>query len=174
MLITKTQYWWCLPCFFVFALIVLGSGSARAQAVVRPQPPDNTTAIILIRSTLTALDQANKTGNYTVLRDLGSPAFRAANSSARLGQIFAKLRGRNTSIAPIVVLQPKFLSPAKVNQTGQLRLNGFFPSQPLAVFFDLRFEVVGNHWLMSGIGAELKPLRIKKSGKRATGKKKAN
>ena len=40
---------------------------------------------------LIALDQANKTGNYTVLRDLGSPAFQA-NTAARLGEIFAGLR----------------------------------------------------------------------------------
>jgi hypothetical protein len=39
--------------------------------------------LILIRQTLLALDQANKTGNYTVLRDLGSPDFQA-NTAAGL------------------------------------------------------------------------------------------
>jgi hypothetical protein len=42
-----------------------------------------------IRSALLALDQANKTGNYTVLRELGAPGFQAANTAARLSEIFA-------------------------------------------------------------------------------------
>src|SRR5262249_60347137 len=42
-------------------------------AAPRPAPIDRNGVLILIRETLLALDQANKTGNYTVLRDLGSP-----------------------------------------------------------------------------------------------------
>jgi hypothetical protein len=39
--------------------------------------------LILVRSALIALDQANKTGNYTVLRDLGA---RRSRRIARLGK----------------------------------------------------------------------------------------
>ena len=34
------------------------------------------TLAVLIKGTVTALDQANLTGNYSVLRDLGTPVFR--------------------------------------------------------------------------------------------------
>jgi hypothetical protein len=45
------------------------------HAPTAPQPAqiDRNGVLILIRSTILALDQANKTGNYTVLRDLGAP-----------------------------------------------------------------------------------------------------
>jgi hypothetical protein len=58
-----------------------------AQSVA-PQPAqiDRNGVLILIRSTILALDQANKTGNYTVLRDLGAPGFQA-NTAARLPRV---------------------------------------------------------------------------------------
>ena len=39
--------------------------------------------MILIRSTLLAANHANLTGNYTVLRELGTPDFQQTNNSAR-------------------------------------------------------------------------------------------
>ena len=42
--------------------------------------------LILVRTTLLALDQANKTGNYTVLRDLAAPGFQV-DTAARLAEI---------------------------------------------------------------------------------------
>jgi hypothetical protein len=57
---------------------------------------DRNGVLILIRSSLLAVDQADKTGNYTVLRDLGAPGFQASNTAARLREIFAT---RSTSRA---------------------------------------------------------------------------
>ena len=56
-------------------------GRTGPQSAPRPAQIDRNGVLILIRQSLLALDQANKTGNYTVLRDLGSPAFQA-NSAA--------------------------------------------------------------------------------------------
>jgi len=57
---------------------------AKPAAAPEPKPAqiDRNGVIILIRSSLIALDQANKTGNYTVLRDLGAPNFQATNTAA--------------------------------------------------------------------------------------------
>ena len=52
-------------------------------------------ALYLIRSTLLTLNDANRTGNYTVLRDLASPDFQAKNSAADLSEIFTDLRRRH-------------------------------------------------------------------------------
>src|SRR5262249_31522767 len=48
---------------------------AQAQPAQAPRPAqiDRNGVLILVRSTLLALDHANKTGNYTVLRDLAAP-----------------------------------------------------------------------------------------------------
>jgi hypothetical protein len=46
-------------------------------------------ALYLIRSTLLTLNDANRSGNYTVLRELAAPDFQVKNSAADLGVIFA-------------------------------------------------------------------------------------
>ncbi len=57
----------------------------QAQAP-KPAQIDRNGVLILIRSALLALDQANKTGNYTVLRDLGAPDFAAHAAAADRSQ----------------------------------------------------------------------------------------
>jgi len=52
-------------------------------------------AVYLVRSALLTLNDANRSGNYTVLRDLASPDFQAKNTAADLTQSFADLRRRN-------------------------------------------------------------------------------
>jgi hypothetical protein len=63
------------------------------QAAPTPAQIDRNGAMILIRSLLLALDQANKTGNHTVLRDLGAPGYQV-KGAARLAEIFAKTAQR--------------------------------------------------------------------------------
>jgi hypothetical protein len=72
----------------------------------RPAQIDRNGVLMLIRSALLALDQANKTGNYTVLRDLGSPGFRA-NSAAQPADIFAQQRRDNIDLSGVAVLEPQ-------------------------------------------------------------------
>ncbi len=57
-------------------------------------------ALYLIRSTLITLNDANRSGNYTVLRDLASPEFQGNNTAADLSQIFADLRKRTSISMP--------------------------------------------------------------------------
>ena len=73
---------------------------ATASPTLAVPPPE--VLLVLIRTTLVALNQAVYTGNFTVLRDLGSPAFQAANSPAQLGAIFASLRSRNIGVGEVV------------------------------------------------------------------------
>ena len=63
--------------------------------------PSDDKLLILINSALLALNQANETGNYTVLRDMAAPSFQRANSPERLAQLFSNLRNRNLDLSPI-------------------------------------------------------------------------
>jgi hypothetical protein len=68
----------------------------QQQAQQQPAMPVTTEqALYLIRSTLLTLNDANRSGNYTVLRDLAAPDFQARNTAADLSQIFSDLRRRN-------------------------------------------------------------------------------
>ena len=61
----------------------------QAQGKPQLELPSAPVTLMLIRSTLMTFNDALATGNFTVLRDVASPSFQAANSPEQLRQIFA-------------------------------------------------------------------------------------
>jgi hypothetical protein len=135
----------------ILAAILAGS-AAPAGGAEQPKPAriDRNGVLILVRSTLIALDQANKTGNYTVLRDLGSPAFQA-NTAARLGEIFAGLRHEHLDLSGVAVLDPELTLLPQIDAEGMMRMTGFFPSAPAQINFDLVYAPVNGQWRLFAI-----------------------
>jgi hypothetical protein len=117
----------------------------RVTAAPKPAQIDHNGVLILIRSALLALDQANKTGNYTVLRDLGSPDFQA-NSAARLAEIFAQQRHDNVDLSGVAVIDPQLTLLPQIEANGMMHMAGFFPSVPTQVNFELAYAPVGGRW----------------------------
>lgn len=116
----------------------------------KPAQIDRNGVLMLVRSTLLALDHANKTGNYTVLRDIGAPGFQS-NSAARLGEIFAKLRNDNLDLSGVAVLDPQLSLLPQIEANGLMHMTGFFPSVASQVNFDLLFAPVNGQWRLFGI-----------------------
>ncbi|MBC7018053.1 hypothetical protein G6O44_25355, partial [Salmonella enterica subsp. enterica serovar Enteritidis] len=83
------------------SLAAAAQQAQSAQPAPKPANIDRNGVLILVRSTLLALDQANKTGNYTVLRDLGAPGFQAGNNAARLAEIFASQRNDKLDLSGV-------------------------------------------------------------------------
>ncbi|WP_269930965.1 hypothetical protein [Aminobacter sp. HY435] len=108
-------------------------------------------ALYLIRSTLLTLNDANRSGNYTVLHDLAAPDFQANNTAADLGQNFSDLRHRNFDLYGVALLAPQFTEAPALDQNGLLHLNGFFPTQPQQIRFDLAFQVAAGQWRLFAI-----------------------
>jgi hypothetical protein len=147
-------------CICVLGMVSL-STPLQAQTQERkpptaPQPAqiDRNGVIILVRSTLLALDQANKTGNYTVLRDLGGPDFQA-NTAARLAEIFAQERRNNLDLSGVAVIEPQLTVLPQIEANGMMRMSGFFPSVPSQVNFELVFEPAGGHWRLFGLSVSI-------------------
>ncbi len=142
----------------MFAAVMAASATAgHAQAPAQAPKPaqiDRNGVMILIRSSLLALDQANKTGNYTVLRDLGAPGFQS-NTAARLGEIFAKLRNDNLDLSGVAVIDPQLNLLPQIEANGLMHMAGFFPSVPTQVNFDLLFAPVNGQWRLFGISVSI-------------------
>ncbi len=147
---------------FVAVLIVGSTGNAeqpkaqpaQAQPQTRPaiaSQADFNTVMVLFRTTLVAVHQANVTGNYTVLRDIAAPGFQEKNTSADLSVIFAALRQQRVDLAQVVVLEPKFSRPPELDQKNMLRLTGSLATVPAPVVFDLMFQPVNGGWRLFGI-----------------------
>jgi hypothetical protein len=133
------------------AAVSVGHAQAPAPATApKPAQIDRNGVLMLIRSTLLALDHANKTGNYTVLRDIGAPGFQS-NSAARLGEIFAKLRNDNLDLSGVAVLDPQLSLLPQIEANGLMHMTGFFPSVPSQVNFDLAYAPVNGQWRLFGI-----------------------
>ena len=68
-----------------------------APPLQQPLPVSIEQALYLIQSTLLTLNDANRSGNYTVLRNLAAPDLQARNTAADLALIFSDLRRRRRS-----------------------------------------------------------------------------
>ena len=142
-----------------FGALVVTQAQAQSKpteqaAGPKPAQIDRNGVLILIRSALLALDQANKTGNYTVLRDLGAPAFQA-NSAARLGEIFAKQRADNLDLSGVAAIDPQLSLLPQIESNGLMRMAGFFPSVPSQVNFELTFTPYNGQWRLFGLSVAL-------------------
>jgi len=135
----------------------VGAEEAKPSPGARAPTPaaiDRNGVLILIRSTLFALDQANRTGNYTVLRDLGSPAFQT-NTAARLAEIFAVHRKDNIDLSGIAVLDPQLTLLPQIEANGMMHMAGFFPSVPTQVNFELAYAPVERQWRLFGVSVSI-------------------
>ena len=137
-------------------LTALSFSPAPAQ-MAAPVIPDGYQLSLLIYATLTALDQANSTGNYTVLRSLAAPEFQRLNPPSALANVFAKYRERHVVLAPIMLFQPKLIEEPAIGSDGLLRLKGFFPTQPLRIGFELAFQMVGSNWRLMTLSVAPSP-----------------
>jgi hypothetical protein len=142
-----------LPRALVAATLILAGAAARAEEA-KPAQIDRNGVLILIRSTLLALDHANKTGNYTVLRDLGAPGFQV-NTDARLAEIFAAQRKDELDLAGVAVLEPQLTLLPQIDANGMMHMAGFFPSVPKQVNFELAYAPVNRQWRLFGISVSL-------------------
>ena len=132
-------------------LIVAQAQTPEAQAPVpNIAVPQAEVLLILIRSALIALDHANKTGNYSVLRELGGPALQAY-SSGQLATLFANLRNQNVDLLAVAVVTPQLTKQPTITAQGQLVLAGVFPTKPQSIAFDIVYQPVQGQWRLFGM-----------------------
>ncbi|MFZ4689038.1 MAG: hypothetical protein ACOYLS_07360 [Polymorphobacter sp.] len=138
------------------ALFLIQPAAALAQAATPPpisvQPvPGELELSKLIWTTMAAVDHANLSGNYSVLRDLSAPAFQANNDAARLTQIFAGLRASGTDLSNALLLGPTWISAPAIVPGGLLQLQGYFGLRPTAIAFELTYQWVAGRWRLFGV-----------------------
>ena len=134
----------------VVVALMLAQGAAAQEAA--PAPPGRSETARLVWSTLIAVDHANRTGNYAVLRDLGAPDFRNANDPAKLAAIFASIRERDLGLERVVLSNPVYAEPPGLTETGLFEVKGSFPARPEGVSFELYFQHVEGDWKLYGLG----------------------
>jgi hypothetical protein len=144
------------------AMLAVPVLAQEQPAAVQTELPPPGFMEMLIKNTLVALNQANLTGNYSVLRELGTPAFQTKNSTARLSESFAALRERGVDMSGIVLLKANLTDA--VRQNDVLELKGFFPSEPLQIRFHAVFAAYQGKMRLHGVAVSAAPSGAEQSG----------
>jgi hypothetical protein len=142
--------------------LVLLSSEATCADDQKNTPPASSEQIKISAVTLTALikgavvavHQANLTGNYSVLRDLGTPMFRERFDQTALAAVFQGLRARKIDLGVVSLLSPNLTKQPQYIQ-DQLLLTGEFPTKPLKVRFILAFTPLDGIWRLSNISVNV-------------------
>ena len=102
-----------------------------------------------------ALDQANKTGNYSVLRDPGEPDFILNNTVAHLADTFALLRNQKLDMSNAAILEPQITLQPQVEPNGMLHFAGFYPAGANQLKFEFLLQAVNQQWRLYGLAVNL-------------------
>jgi hypothetical protein len=149
------------------AILLAGPASGQIRTSPAPVPaapaavpnvpvPDQRTGLKMLWGLMAAVDQANRTGNYSVLRDLGTPAFQANNNPANLAAIFAGLRERQIDLSDALIVSPQWEIPPRMVSPTVLRMRGTFPLRPQPIAFDLLFAW-DRGWRLEGVAVQAMP-----------------
>ncbi len=112
----------------------------------------------LIWGTMAAVDNANQSGNYSVLRDLSATGFQINNNPARLSEIFAALRTSNIDLSNALLVAPSYTAPPQMVQPDVLYLRGYFGIRPTSVEFEFYYQWMGGKWRLYGVS--IVPLQV--------------
>lgn len=132
--------------------------ATAAPAAGQTPAPDQLTSLKMLWSVMAAVDHANRTGNYSVLRDLGTAGFQARNNPANLAGIFAGLRSQSVDLSDTLIVTPVWEIAPTMVQPRVLRMRGSFPLRPAPIAFDLLFAWDGG-WRLDGVAVQTQPAR---------------
>lgn len=158
---------------FLFALLSPVAAQAQTAATdpAMPQsvPPPSTRPTPgqleltkLIWSTIAAVDHANRSGNYSVLRDISAQGFQINNNAAQLAQVFAGLRASQIDLSNVLLVPPTFSAAPEMVREDIFRVQGVFQLRPVSIGFDLYFQWEQGRWKLFGI--DLQPLEMRTAG----------
>ena len=118
------------------AICITGPGSAVAQSPPLPTP---FVEEVMVKTSLLTFNDANLTGNFTVMYAKMAKPFRDRFSADTLKQAFKVFAGKHIDIiAAKPIIQT---SPAKFASNGSLMLRGYFDTTPSRLSYELDFAV---------------------------------
>ncbi len=126
------------------------SSALSGNTPIKPVPQPAPQHLYLIRTTLLTLDIANRTGNYSVLRDAAAPVFQQSNSPADLALAFQTVRA-TLDLSGIALRLPVMAQAPTITPEKRLHLSGHVPDDQKPVAFDMIFEPVAGHWRLAGL-----------------------
>ena len=134
----------------VTALMLVAS-LAQAQNKV----PSDRALEALVKATLLTFNDANVTGKYEVFHAKLSKPFREQFSVERLARRFQDFNKKHIDFDIIAALKPAYDPSPAVDGDGKLLVKGYFPTEPLRVYFNLEFIPSDGEWKLISINVKV-------------------
>ena len=131
--------------------LVLAMGTAQAQNKV----PSERAVEVLVKTSLLSFNDANITGNYSVLHDKLSKPFRQEYPPEKLKEAFKEFSEKNIDIELIAALKPTYEPLPSIDSEGKLVVKGYFPTEPIRVNFNLAFIPSDGEWKLIRLNVKL-------------------
>jgi hypothetical protein len=128
-----------------------------AAAPVESKVPSAQLQEMLIKTYLLTLNDANLTGNYSVLQARLAKPFRDQFSADRLKEIFKPFVDKNMDWGVIVTKQPVAKEEATIDKRGALVLRGYFDTAPSRLHYELDFIPSEGEWKPIKLNVNVKP-----------------
>ena len=151
--ISSTRFGFSFFGLIVSLFVLLAIPLSPALAV---DLPDDDEQDVLIRSTLTTFNDANMTGNYSVLLAKAAPQFQAQFTADKLAESFEQFRKNQLYFEEVVTADYDSYDKAKLDADGALVLAGVFKTDELTVKYKLRFAQTNKVWKVIGIDVDAK------------------
>ena len=113
---------------------------------------------VLIKTALLTLNDANVTGNYTVLHAKLAKPFRDKFNPDKLKEAFKSFVEKKIDWDLIAARSPIATSEAKIDSRGALNLRGYFDTKPSRVIYELDFIPSEGEWKPVMLNVRLKPI----------------
>ena len=113
---------------------------------------------VLIKTALLTLNDANVTGNYTVLHAKLAKPFRDTFNPDKLKEAFKSFVEKKIDWDLIAARSPIATSEAKIDSRGALNLRGYFDTKPSRVTYELDFLPSEGEWKPVMLNVRLKPI----------------
>lgn len=140
---------------------IIGALMLAMPAQAEDTVPSAVLQEILIKTSMLTLNDANLTGNYTVLHAKLAKPFRDQFSPDRLKQAFKSFADQKIDFGLIATKPPVATGESKINSRGALLLRGYFDTRPSRVLYDLDFLTSEGEWKPVKLNVDVKPLKEK-------------
>ena len=136
--------------------ITIGLALCLGTPVLAADAPSDNEQEIFVKTTLMTFNDANLTGNYTVMHARSAKPFRDQLSPEKLADSFKTFRDRKINLASIVADDIDSAKDPKINSDGVLQLQGRFKDDDKRVRYDLKYVYEEGAWKMLGINVKYK------------------
>lgn len=134
------------------AAVLLASSAAGAEDKV----PNAMDQEVLIKTSLLTLNDANVTGNYTILHAKLSKPFRERFSADRLKQSFKEFADKKVDWEAVATMSPISTKESHIDERGALVLRGYFDAGSKHITYALDFIPSEGEWKPIMLNVRLK------------------